>query len=59
MGLDHNDPMSWTLDHIHPLANGGAPEDLANVAPAHRRCNSKKGASNSYNGTKIKRSRIW
>jgi 5-methylcytosine-specific restriction endonuclease McrA len=59
MGLDHNDAMSWTLDHIRPLANGGSPEDLSNVAPAHRRCNSKKGANNSYNGNKIKRSRIW
>ncbi|MFF5973720.1 HNH endonuclease [Streptomyces sp. NPDC012769] len=58
-GLHWNDPRAWTLDHIHPLLHGGAPEDLANVAPAHRGCNSKKGAKTDYNPPRPKQSRIW
>jgi len=59
MRLHWNDPESWTIDHITPLALGGAPEDLANAAPAHRKCNSKKGARLNYPPKKPKQSRIW
>jgi len=60
MRLSYNDPYSWTLDHLTALANGGAPEDLANVAPAHRSCNSRKGARKNYRPPEgPKQSRIW
>lgn len=59
MGLHYNDPMSWTIDHIIPLAEGGAPESLSNAAPAHRRHNSQKGAKLNYQHSKPKQSRIW
>jgi 5-methylcytosine-specific restriction endonuclease McrA len=59
MGLHHNDAMSWTIDHITPLVAGGAPEDLSNAAPAHRRCNSIKGTKQNYTATKPKQSRVW
>lgn len=36
-------PMSWSLDHIIPLARGGARYDYSNLAPAHLSCNSRKG----------------
>lgn len=59
LSLYHNDPMSWTLDHLHPLAHGGAPEDMGNVAPAHRVCNSRKGARMNYTPQAPRQSRIW
>lgn len=34
-------PESFTIDHIVPLAQGGK-DQLANIAPAHRRCNLAK-----------------
>lgn len=43
MDLDHRHPMSWTLDHLISLDQGGEPEELSNLAPAHRSCNSRKG----------------
>ena len=58
--LHHLDDMSWTLDHLHPLAHGGAPEDLGNVLPAHRICNLRKGARTDYTPPpKPKGSRVW
>jgi 5-methylcytosine-specific restriction endonuclease McrA len=59
MGLHHNDPMSWTIDHITPLALGGEPESLSNAAPAHRTCNSIKGKKEKYQHKGPKQSRIW
>ena len=41
--LDHLDPMSFVIDHVVPLAKGGA-DDASNVAAAHRTCNSTKRA---------------
>ncbi|MFF3857553.1 HNH endonuclease [Micromonospora sp. NPDC002575] len=41
--LDARHPLSFTLDHEVPLSRGGALLDVANVRPAHRRCNSRKG----------------
>ena len=48
---------SWTADHIIPLIDGGAAEDLANMAPAHMECNSRKGAYSRIN--KVTVSRQW
>lgn len=28
-------PQSWTADHVVPLAEGGAPDDVTNLRPAH------------------------
>lgn len=39
---DHLDPHSFTIDHIIPIAKGGA-DTLDNCAPAHRKCNRDKG----------------
>jgi 5-methylcytosine-specific restriction endonuclease McrA len=33
---------SFTVDHLIALADNGAPLDPANVAPAHRSCNTAK-----------------
>ena len=41
--LPANHPMSATVDHLISLASGGAPLDRANLAPAHRICNLRKG----------------
>ncbi|WP_223690098.1 HNH endonuclease [Leifsonia poae] len=41
--LPHLDPNAFVVDHIIPLAKGGA-DTLANKAAAHRECNSKKRA---------------
>jgi len=35
-------PLSPTIDHIIPLAKGGAPADLSNLQLAHRICNLQK-----------------
>ena len=37
--------MAGTANHIIPLARGGDPRDLANLAPAHRHCNCRDGRS--------------
>lgn len=42
--LHRDDPWSWTLDHIVPLARGGHPTSLDNVQAMHRSCNSSLGA---------------
>ena len=36
------EPNSWTVDHIHALANGGR-DNMDNVVLACRRCNARKG----------------
>lgn len=38
------DPMSFEVDHVVPLAKGGA-DELSNKAAAHRRCNRAKHAN--------------
>jgi 5-methylcytosine-specific restriction endonuclease McrA len=43
MGLAHPDPYSRSLDHIIPLARGGA-HSYDNTQLAHLRCNVSKGA---------------
>ena len=39
-----------TVDHVTPLAAGGAPFDIANTAVLCRSCNSTKGASTDQGG---------
>lgn len=39
--LPYLDPMAFEVDHLVPLARGGA-DDLSNKRAAHRRCNSTK-----------------
>lgn len=51
-------PNSWEPDHIIPFAQ--APElelDLANIAPAHKRCNRERG--DGKNNDLGMQSRIW
>lgn len=40
--LDYIHPMSFTADHLTPVAAGGSM--TGPLAPAHRSCNSRKGA---------------
>lgn len=40
--LPHTSPWSFTLDHIVPIARGGATSE-DNVQAAHRKCNRAKG----------------
>ena len=35
--------MSFEVDEIVPVSKGGSPTDRANVAPAHRICNQRRG----------------
>lgn len=39
---DWKHPLSFTADHVHAVANGGSM--LGELRPAHRSCNSKRGA---------------
>lgn len=41
--LKYPDPGSMVVDHILPVVAGGT-DALTNCQPAHRRCNSAKGA---------------
>lgn len=41
--LPHLDPWSFVVDHVKPLAKGGA-DLISNKKAAHRECNSKKRA---------------
>ncbi len=40
---DHLDPSSFTIDHVIPIAKGGA-DHIDNLAAAHRKCNSSRQA---------------
>jgi 5-methylcytosine-specific restriction endonuclease McrA len=42
-GLEWSEPRSFVVDHVIPLAKGGRDEP-ANMAAAHRDCNSTKRA---------------
>ncbi len=45
MDLPHTDRHSWTLDHLDPVHQyGTAVPSLDRVRPAHRGCNSRRGA---------------
>lgn len=41
--LPAGDPMSFEVDEIVPVSRGGSPIDQANVQPAHRICNERRG----------------
>lgn len=41
--LPARNPLSYELDEIVPVSKGGSPYDPANVQPAHRICNQRKG----------------
>lgn len=43
----HHDPLSFQVDHIHPIAAGG-PDTLDNKVPSHRGCNMSKSAKVNY-----------
>lgn len=43
----HLDPLSFQVDHVHPIAKGG-PDTLDNKVPSHRACNTAKGARTAY-----------
>jgi 5-methylcytosine-specific restriction endonuclease McrA len=62
LALHHTHRMSWTADHITPLADllalGGDPYDETNIAPAHRSCNSRKGRSDKP-PSPVNNSRRW
>lgn len=45
--LKSPDVMSWSIDHVVPLAKGGTHE-YKNCKSAHRGCNSRKGAILDY-----------
>lgn len=46
--LKYPDPMARSVDHVHETQDGGSLTDLANLASAHYRCNSSKGASRRH-----------
>ena len=50
------DPLSFTLDHIVPVALGGPELDRANVRAAHMRCNQRRGKGKRQ---ARRRSREW
>ena len=47
-----------TADHVVPLIDGGHPTSLLNMRPAHRSCNSRRGANRPSSST-IETSRTW
>ena len=55
----HAHPASdLTVDHVVPLAAGGAPFDIANTAVLCRSCNSTKGASTDRGGVDPRTTRL-
>lgn len=43
--LPPGDPMSWTCDHLDARSRyGNKVPDITRVRPAHRSCNSRRGA---------------
>ena len=52
-------PGADSIDHVVPRAAGGG-DDLANLRPAHRRCNSRRGVRPAHPVTQPGRhSREW
>lgn len=52
-------PMSFSVDHIVPLSMGGDLHDPANLAPAHRLCNMKRGTGGRVTTAHPDRSGTW
>ena len=44
LDLDYPDPMSFSVDHVVPLAHGGKGDDYANCRASHLACNQSRGA---------------
>lgn len=61
--LPAGDPWSFEVDEIVPVSRGGSPIDPANVQPAHRICNQRKGnrmaGDAGTRGLAVRRSREW
>lgn len=57
LALPATDPWSFTADHVAPRSAGGA-ASLANVRPAHRRCNSRRGDRADWRPP-MRTSRTW
>lgn len=59
--LPSGDPWSFELDHVVPLARGGAPWDYGNAAASHRICNQRKGKKMPCDGQafEIRRTRLF
>lgn len=61
--LPAGDPMSFEVDEIVPVSRGGSPIDRANVQPAHRICNQRRGnrmpGDAGAAGLAVRRSRDW
>ena len=62
-GLPAGHPLSFEVDEIVPVSRGGSPIDPANVQPAHRICNQRKGnrmrGDAGAAGLAVRRSREW
>lgn len=43
----HHDPLSFQVDHVHPVTKGG-PDTLDNKVPSHRKCNRAKSDKVAY-----------
>ena len=52
-------PMSFSLDHVHPVSMGGAVSAPGNAMPAHRVCNMKRGTGRGKPKTEGDRSGKW
>ncbi|MCP2324927.1 5-methylcytosine-specific restriction endonuclease McrA [Hamadaea flava] len=48
-------PLSFTIEHVVPISQGGLALNPANCLPAHRRCNEKRGVKPMFSP----HSRIW
>lgn len=61
--LPAGDPMSFEVDEIVPVSRGGSPIDRANVQPAHRICNQRRGnrmpGDAGAAGLAVRKSRDW
>lgn len=44
LSISGTHPKGFTIDHVLPRSRGGS-NDLANLRPAHRQCNSERGAN--------------
>lgn len=59
LDLPRGHPMSATVDHLDPLARDGAELDPANLAPAHLRCNARRGTKPISEAKRSRTSRAW
>lgn len=62
--LPHDHPYSFSVDHIVPVARGGAVWDYDNLDAAHKCCNQRKGTGMPGDGgvvgaLPVKRSRLF